>query len=364
MMTFPDSKENGLSPRELAGMRRRCALHGKYEQAVALYADTDMPLCRIAEECQVSAGGLKNYLRRYWRELVLRRHHVEADDPYSVKLVEAGKQSRVAHQKYREAVAACDAMEYIEYNVSQIARRFNLDGPALANFMRVHYPDILTRREAVRVRLGINEPVWHGARPKCMERYAEATELYRTTDMSLPEVAEACGISEGGFSQHLRFYHKEVLEQKRERRRSAQTETRKTRGALLGNGRKYAPSAEVEQKYARALALYKDTALTMKEIVSRTGVSAEGFRFYLHKWHKELVLERSGITGAISETADLRKARCRMKSVAAKYEKAIESLRQHPRPVTRVAAEFGFQPETFRNYLHKHEPELVGSKRK
>lgn len=88
-MTFPDSKENGLSPRELAGMRRRCALHGKYEQAVALYADTDMPLCRIAEECQVSAGGLKNYLRRYWRELVLRRHHIEADDPYSIKLVEA-----------------------------------------------------------------------------------------------------------------------------------------------------------------------------------------------------------------------------------------------------------------------------------
>ena len=76
------------------------------------------------------------------------------------------------------------------------------------------------------------------------------------------------------------------------------------------------------------------------------------------------MLERSGITGAISETADLRKARCRMKSVAAKYEKAIESLRQHPRPVTRVAVEFGFPPETFRNYLHKYEPELVGIKKK
>ena len=182
--------------------------------------------------------------------------------------------------------------------------------------------------------------------------------------MSLPEVAEACGISEGGFSQHLRFYHKEVLKQKRERRRSAQTETRKTQGALLGNGRKYAPSADTEQKYAEALALYKDTALTMKEIVNRTGVSAEGFRFYLHKWHKELVLERSGVTGDSTEKIDLRKARCRMKTVAVKYEKAIESLRQHPRPVTRVAVEFGFPPETFRNYLHKYEPELVGSKRK
>ena len=94
----------------------------------------------------------------------------------------------------------------------------------------------------------------------------------------------------------------------------------------------------------------------MKEIVNRTGVSAEGFRFYLHKWHKELVLERSGVTGDSTEKIDLRKARCRMKTVAVKYEKAIESLRQHP---SRVAVEFGFQPETFRNYLHKYEPELV-----
>ena len=78
----------------------------------------------------------------------------------------------------------------------------------------------------------------------------------------------------------------------------------------------------------------------MKEIVNRTGVSAEGFRFYLHKWHKELVLERSGVTGDSTEKIDLRKARCRMKTVAVKYEKAIESLRQHPRPVSRVAVEF------------------------
>ncbi len=360
-MTFSDLEGDILSPKELAGIRKRCALHGKYEQAVSMYADTDMPVCRIAEECQVSVGGLKNYLCRYWRELVLRRNHIEVDsqDPYSIKIIEAGKQSRVAHRKYQEAVTACDSMEYIEYNVSQVARRFNLDGSALGNFMRVHYPDILVRREQVRVRLGLNEPGWHGARPKSMEQYAEATELYRTTDMSVPEVAEACGISEGGFSQHLRFYHKDVLKQKRERRQSAQVEEKKSRGALLGNGRKYAPSADTEQKYAEALALYKDTALTMKEIVNRTGVSAEGFRFYLHKWHKELVLERSGVTGDSTEKIDLRKARCRMKTVAVKYEKAIESLRQHPRPVSRVAVEFGFQPETFRNYLHKYEPELV-----
>ena len=50
------------------------------------------------------------------------------------------------------------------------------------------------------------------------------------------------------------------------------------------------------------------------------------------KWHRELVLERSGITGEVDEHTDLRSARCRMKVVAVKYAEAIASLRQRPRP--------------------------------
>ena len=117
--------------------------------------------------------------------------------------------------------------------------------------------------------------------------------------------------------------------------------------------------ATTKQRYAQALELYRNTTLTMKEIVRRTGVPAEGFRFYLHKWHKDLVIERLGISSNVSGHTDLRKARKRMKTVAAKYEQAIDSLRQQPRPIARVAAEYGFTPEVFRNYLHKHEPELA-----
>ena len=99
----------------------------------------------------------------------------------------------------------------------------------------------------------------------------------------------------------------------------------------------------------------------MKEIVARTGVPAEGFRFYLHSWHKDLVLERLGVANGEAEIADLRKVRIRVKSVAAKYETAIESLKLHPRPVAQVAAEFGLHPEVFREYLCKHEPLLAQS---
>lgn len=107
------------------------------------------------------------------------------------------------------------------------------------------------------------------------------------------------------------------------------------------------------------MALYRDTALPLKDIVERTGVPMGGFRFYLHKWHRGLVLERSGIDGPLDEHADLRRVRVRMKTVAAKYAEAIESLRRQPRPVAQVAAEYGYHPEVFRDYLHKHEPELA-----
>lgn len=366
MSTLDSNDILRLSNREKSALLRRHALHRKYEEAVALYADTDMPLKAIAEKCGVTAGGLRSYLHRYWRELVLRRYQLPADGKQAqeVKIIEAGKQNVHAHAKYKDAIAACDSLEYIDLNVSQIARKFGLDGTSLANFMRIHYSDTLVWREKVRHRLGINDNIHRGVRPECMEQYADAVELYRDTDLTLPEVAAQCGVSSSGFSQHLRFYHKDTLKQKRERRQAAQEETKKTLGDLTGNGRTYRPSPETEQKYAGALALYRETALTLKEIVRQTGVSAEGFRFYLHKWHKNLVLERSGITGNTDEPINLRRSRVRMKTVAAKYEKAIESLRRHPRPVSRVAAEFGFQPETFRNYLHKHEPELVTKKQK
>lgn len=353
-------KSENLSVRERSRLLRRHALHSKYAKAVELYAATAMPLCKIAETCGVSTGGLGSYLRRYWRELVLRRNHFPAgtENPHEVKIVQAGRQNVLAHAKYKDAVAACDSLEYIDLNVSQVARKYGLDGTSLANFMRVHYPDTLVWREELRRKLGVNDNVRHGARKVCVDQYADAVELYRSTDMTVAEIAERCKVSESGLSQHLRFYHKDVLAGKRRVRAAAKT-GRKAYGRLLGNGRKYQPSMKIETKYAEALALYSSTALTMKEIVKRTGVPSEGFRFYLHKWHKNLVLERLGISGDIDEHADLRSARRRMKPTAAKYEPAIESLRLRPRPTAKVAAEFGLNADVFREYLRRHNPELL-----
>lgn len=215
-----------LSAKERILLQKRYALHKKYEKAVNLYLDTDMTQKAIAEKCKVSLCGLGNYLRRYWREQVLIRHQIPVDDvvPDKVKIIAAGTQSIKAHTKYKEAIAACDSLTYIEFNISQIARKFGQDGTALANYMRIHYPDTLVWREKVRHKLGINDNVHHGVRPECASQYAEAVEMYRDSNMTIPEIAELCKVSESGLSQHLRFYHKDVLKKKRRTQKSAAEE--------------------------------------------------------------------------------------------------------------------------------------------
>lgn len=206
-----------ISTKERILLQKRHALHEKYREALNLYIDTDMTQKAIAEKCNVSLAGLGNYLRRYWREQVLIRHHIYVDDvePDKVKIIAAGTQSIKAHDKYKEAIAACDSLTYIEFNISQIARKFGLNGTALANYMRIHYQDTLVWREKIRHKLGINDNVHHGVRPECVLQYAEAVEMYHESNRTIPEIAELCNVSEGGLSQHLRFYHKDVLKQKK-----------------------------------------------------------------------------------------------------------------------------------------------------
>lgn len=101
-------------------------------------------------------------------------------------------------------------------NVSQIARKHGVEGTGLANFMRIHEPEVIPWREKVRHWLGINDNTHRGATPACTKQYAEAVELYKKTDMTIPEIAGACHVSPSGFKQHLRFYHK-IYWNKRER---------------------------------------------------------------------------------------------------------------------------------------------------
>ena len=333
------------------------AADSKYREALSLYAATDMSIRAICAQCGVSYAGFRSYLYKYRRDLLLSRHGVavpSVSDAAHTRLRGRRGQTAAARAKYKDAIAACGDAKYVAYNVSQIARLFGLNPTGLSNQLRAHCPELLERRERERRRLGLADNQQRGVRPWCRERYAGAVELLRTTEMTVPEVAERCGVSFTGLRQHVLFYHKDLIGTRSELRERGKSQKRK--GHVTGSGRRHEPTPESRERYREAVRLYRDTSMTIKEIARRLDLNPFSFTNYLQTWYREDVFARRG--AEYREGAILSQTKQYKKPTAAKYAPAIERLRAEHRPTSEIAAEFGLHPEVFRQYLKEHEPEL------
>ena len=329
----------------------------RYREAVELYRSTRLSCREISRTCSVSLSGLKGHICKYHRHLMLARYDISCDkeEAGTIRLGQLRGQQPATRAEYKEAVEArSSSMDYIEYNVSQIARRFGLDGTGLANQLRRHYPDILERREQERRRRGLADNQQRGVRPWCRERYAGAVELLRTTEMTVPEAAEACGVSAHGLSQHLLFYHHDLQDRRFGLREQAKG--RKRKGRMTGNGQRHESKPEFRERYREAVRLYRQTPLTVREIADKLGMNRHTLAGYLQTWCRETAFERRG--AEYTEKANISDTKHYLRSTAAKYAPAIERLRRSDLPTSKVAAEFGLHPDVFRQYLKEHEPEL------
>lgn len=225
--------------RRLPSAQRAAAAESKYADALKLYASSELTIREVARLCAVTPAGFSAHLARHHRQLLFDRYglDINGSNPFAVKVKQPKGQSLRTYLKYKDAIEACGDIAYIEFNVSQVARLFALDGPALANQLRVHYPDIIPTRERMRQKLGIADNTPRGARQTSAEIYAKALEMYRDTDLSIPETAKACNVSQSGFSQFMRFYHKNIVEHKAAKRREAiDSQEFRRPGKLSGNG--------------------------------------------------------------------------------------------------------------------------------
>ena len=343
-------------------IKHESTIHDKYAVAVIIYANTNLSMKAIAESCGVSPRGLGGYMSRHHRPLMYARYGITQEDGNLdlIKIKASKGQSIITFKKYNEAIQACSDFAFIEYNVGQIANMFGLNATGLSSQLHVHYPNVVSEREELRRNLGLADNVHRGVRPWCKEAYSEAVEMYRDTDMTIDEVAAACSVSSGGLSQNLRYYHQDIIEEKRRRRKSAKRkEGRRKAGNLSGNGQVYGPRPETIAKYSEALNLYITSGKTIREICRETGVTFGGFSGYLHMWHRGQKLVRRGFDWNGESDPDLEGTPQYLKSTACKYAEAIRVLKDNPdRAVADVAAQFGFNPEVFREYLKKHEPEI------
>lgn len=334
----------------------------KYRPALELYATTDLSYVEICRQCGVSLYGFSCYIGTYHRHLMLKRNGIKCsqEEANSIKIRQRCGQHPETHAKYREAIAACDSMDYIGYNISQIAREFGLNGTNLARQLRTHYPEVLEFRERARQRLGLNDGLPRGTRPWCKEQYAKAVELLRADRyITVQDAAERCNVSYSGLEQHLIFYHKELVENRIKIRKQAVKQ--QCKGKITGRGTVHAPTPEIIEKYAEALHLYRTTPTSARKIAKQTNVSIKGFYEYLQTWHKDLVCQRKGIPYEEGKPVDWSSVRRYNPATAAKYTDAIARLKEGGLTTAQVAAEFSLHPDCFRQYLKEHEPELHAS---
>lgn len=329
----------------------------KYREALELYRTTDMTVEAICARTKSSVRGFRSYIHRFHRDLLLARHNLKAspEEASEIRLNKGVGQRASTHAKYREAIEACDSMEYIEFNVSEIARMFHLSPSALANQLRSHYPDIQERRERERSRSGIYDNHHRGVTPGTERQYAEATEHLRESEDTIRQTAELYGVSYSGLREHLLYYHKDLILRRADRRKKAVHDKRP--GEINGGGGRHAPSPESVDKYSEAVLLYSTTALTYNEVAEATGVTPQGLRYHLRMWHPDIIAKRHDVDGRGTESNRKRY----LKSTSQKYYAAIERMKATGETVVKVAAEFGLNPDTFRQYLHEHEPELAAS---
>lgn len=337
----------------------KASTEAKYRSALELYAATGLSRVEICRKCGVSVSGFSRYISSYYRHLMLERNGIKCskEDAGSITMSQRRGQRPETHAKYEKAIAACDSMDYIEYNVSQIARKFGLSGTNLSKQLRTHYPEVLEFREKARQRLGLDDNLPRGTRSWCKEQYAEVMELLRSDRyVTVQEAAERCGVSYPGLEQHLVFYHKDLVENRIKIRKRAVKQQRK--GKITGRGTLHAPVNETIKKYAEALHLYRTTPMSARKIAEQSGVSVKGFYEYLRTWHKDLICERKGISYDEEKPVDWSIVRKYNPATAAKYAAAIARLKEGGLNTVTVAAEFGLNPECFRQYLKEHEPEL------
>lgn len=361
---FPHLMRKGKRVKSLHQKNQKAKTKRKYFKAVELYSTTELTIKQISEQLQISISGLNSYINKHHRELMFKRNDIDVSvyDPSKSKLRERGTgQTIPAYLKYKDAIAACSSERFLEYNISEIAREFNLNPTGLMNQLRVHFPEILSWREKERTAMGIIDNKIRGAKKETRKKYAKAINMLCNSDYTIKEIADACNVSLSGLKNYLVQYHKDIVNLRLNKRNNA-IKNKKT-GELNGSGQKNGPTQKSVDLYRDGVEMYRTTLLPIKEIAERTNVSVSGLIYYLYRWHRNLVLERKEIKpNGDNEFMDLTTAGKFLKSTKIKYSPAIKDLKKKKfNSIAEAANFYGFNPETFRDYVSKHEPKLASN---
>lgn len=254
-------------------------------------------------------------------------------------------QRRRTREKYREAILACDDVRYIEYNVSQIARIFDLNPSGLSNQLRSHFPEILQRRERERDSRGISDRCHRGARSVSKEQYAVAVDHIRESDDTLEAIADRFNVSYPGLREYLAAYHKDLLKE-RAARREARRLMASEEEALKRRKKTKRYKSSTALKYKEAIERLKKTGATTAEVAREFSLNPDVFREYLREHEPDLA---SSLGRKLSASGKMVSARSEEK-----YAAAIAIFETTPETLKSIASRLNLNYKSLYGYVSRN----------
>ena len=193
--------------------------------------------------------------------------------------------------KYRDAIAACSNILYLDQPISAIASMYGLDKDCLSNQLKRHYPELIPMRRELRIKMGYEKAGRYGLKSSTVTSYFKAIEMLKDPSVTVRAAAQACGVSYSGLQQHLLFYHKEIADARMITRTDALFKSLVV-GGNTGKGGIRVPRPGALALYAPAVELYRTTRKSIVEIARLCGVPSHNLSVYLQRWHRDLMEQR------------------------------------------------------------------------
>lgn len=347
------------------------ARYGQHPETEAVYRDAilacqsidnlELTVTDIARKYDLKPECLRNQLKRHFPEVLARREQMRDLLGYSRPGNRGLKKSTV--EKYHEAI---QLLRQTSFTIREVAARCQVSYPGLQQHLLFYHKDIAESRLLYRTDAllkTVDRDDWEGSasanggvrapKAETLALYAPALELYRTTNLTIPQITARCGVCWQNFACYIRKWHRDDMEKRRIKRLQRQSESRLKREKK--------PNMSVQavafRRYTPVLEMLRQGA-SFHEAAIVAGCTTDNLRSWVKANHPGLAKKVMAANMVLLPEG----TRCKRESWDL-FKDAVKEYCETDIPLKRIAGNHGMRPTSLRAFLVKHFPSAVARRR-
>ena len=347
------------------------ARYGQHPETEARYRDAilacqsigslELTVTQIAREYEVKPECLRNQLKRHYPEVLFRREQMRDLLGYSHPGNRGLKKATL--EKYAEAI---QMLRDTHITVREAAEHCNVSYQGLQQHLLFYHKDIAESRMLYRTDAllkTVDRKDWGGSpspnggvrgpKPETVALYAPALELYRTTDLTIRQIAAQCNVPLHNFASYIGKWCREDMEKRRSIRSQRKIDLQSTREDKMD----MSVQAVALRRYAPVLEMLRQGA-SFHEAAIQAGCTTDNLR----NWVKANYPDLAKKVMAANMVPLPEGTRCKRESWDY-FKDAVKEYCETDIPLKHIAGSHGMRVTSLRAFLVKHFPSAIARRR-